>query len=244
MRSLSSLALSRSADRNAPGRYSTASTRPVDRRPLHVHVEDREEHAHPRHRHPRQVQLGRRDGTSPTVATVPSAGGDDDARRAGRHPAGRAEEGGGGGRGQHPGARCRARCSSRSRPAAARDPGHDRAAARVHRRHRGPDQPGDVGEEVASPGPSRASGRVGSSAGAARSGRRAADRRETSPLTSPQPTRRQGHSQRPAAGTQRAGAVIPRDDDPGLGTARPLPSDGRWALCCERYYPLHSRKYS
>ncbi|GAA1233833.1 hypothetical protein GCM10009608_81530 [Pseudonocardia alaniniphila] len=28
-------------------------------------------------------------------------------------------------------------------------------------------------------------------------------------------------------GKQRAGAVIPRDDDPGRGTARPLPSDGR-----------------
>ena len=48
---------------------------------------------------------------------------------------------------------------------------------------------------------------------------------------SPGLTRRAPPDRHPAPETQRAGAVIPRDDDPGRGTARPLPSDGRWVLC-------------
>ncbi|MBC8090723.1 MAG: hypothetical protein H7Y15_02040, partial [Pseudonocardia sp.] len=51
-----------------------------------------------------------------------------------------------------------------------------------------------------------------------------------------------GYGTRPPV-HKRAGAVIPRDDDPGRGTARPLPSDGRWALCVAPENAVHVEKY-
>ena len=146
LRSLSSLALSRSADRNLPGRYSTARTRPSTGIALHVHVEHRQEHADPRRRPAGRPSSagGAASATWPPCrrprrSTTPVA------RR--RHPVrvrGRTRRW----------RRWRARPATAPRPVTSADagprprrpPATIGPPAGVHRRDGGPDQPGDVRE--------------------------------------------------------------------------------------------------
>ena len=166
------------------------------------------------------------------MATVPSAAASTTPAQRRRHPAGLPEEGRGGRggeraghraapgqRAQQPGGRGAPRRRSADRRGASAGwppgPARRRAATRIRTGRRG-----TTTRQV------RASGLVGSSGW------------RPGPAALAAATVRQSTTARTGAGpvdtrpgTQRAGAVIPRDDDPGRGTARPLPSDGRWALC-------------
>ncbi len=117
---------------------------PVGRDPLDVHVEDRQEHAHARGRHPGQVQLGwgHHLGDERDRAV---GGREDDARARRRHAVRVAEEGGDGGRRQHAGEGAAAG-EDADEPGGRGDARDDRAPAGMHRRDRRPDQRGDVRE--------------------------------------------------------------------------------------------------
>ena len=242
LRSLSSLALSRSADRKRARPVLDGEHPPVDRDPLHVHVQHREEDADPRSGGRRQVQLGRRQhlGRPWRRCRRPRRA---PRRPRRRHPARVAEEGRGGRGGERPehgaapGQRPAQTPAATATPATiGRPPGCiGGTAARTS-----PATCGSENRTERRAGTTHRAGRLGTSGlgrllgAATRMGRACGGygtpgRRRSARAGHRSAIRIVAGRRRP--GTQRAGAVIPRDDDPGRGTARPLPSDGRWALC-------------